>query len=398
MRKIVLLIASFLASFSPPAWAQAPLKLGLLLDMSGPYADITGEGTVTAARMAVEDFGGKVLGRPIEIVFADHQNKPDIAGSLARQWFDDQGVEAILDVAASAPALAVNEIAKQRGRILIVSGPGVLRLTNEECGPYTVHYAYDNYALAKGTGVATVKAGYDSWFFVTADYVFGRDLERITSAFVKANGGNVLGSVRAPLNTADFSSFLLQAQTSWAKVVGLANAGADTINAIKQAAEFGIGKSGQKLAALLLYISDVNSLGLETAQGLLLTSAFYWDMNDETRAWSRRYFEKMKKMPDMDQAGVYSSILHYLQAVAATGTVDSDAVMKMMKTTPINDVFAHNGRIREDGRMVHDMYLFEVKKPSESKERWDDYKLIATIPAEEAFQPLSQSTCPLVKK
>jgi branched-chain amino acid transport system substrate-binding protein len=398
MRKTVILVASFLVLFSLPAWAQTPLKLGLLLDMSGPYADITGEGTVTAARMAVDDFGGKALGRPIEIVFADHQNKPDIAASLARQWFDNEGVEAILDVAASAPALAVNEIAKQRGRILVVSGPGVLRLTNEECGPYTVHYAYDNYALAKGTGVATVKAGYDSWFFVTADYVFGRDLERITSAFVKANGGNVLGSVRAPLNTADFSSFLLQAQASPAKVVGLANAGADTINAIKQAAEFGIGKSNQKLAALLLFISDVNSLGLETAQGLLLTSAFYWDLNDETRAWSRRYFEKMKKMPDMDQAGVYSSILHYLQAVAATGTVDADAVMKMMKTTPINDVFAHNGRIREDGRMVHDMYLFEVKKPSESKERWDDYKLVATIPAEEAFQPLQQSTCPLVKK
>jgi branched-chain amino acid transport system substrate-binding protein len=398
MRKTVILVASFLVLFSLPAWAQTPLKLGLLLDMSGPYADITGEGTVTAARMAVDDFGGKALGRPIEIVFADHQNKPDIAASLARQWFDNEGVEAILDVAASAPALAVNEIAKQRGRILVVSGPGVLRLTNEECGPYTVHYAYDNYALAKGTGVATVKAGYDSWFFVTADYVFGRDLERITSAFVKANGGNVLGSVRAPLNTADFSSFLLQAQASPAKVVGLANAGADTINAIKQAAEFGIGKSNQKLAALLLFISDVNSLGLETAQGLLLTSAFYWDLNDETRAWSRCYFEKMKKMPDMDQAGVYSSILHYLQAVAATGTVDADAVMKMMKTTPINDVFAHNGRIREDGRMVHDMYLFEVKKPSESKERWDDYKLVATIPAEEAFQPLQQSTCPLVKK
>jgi branched-chain amino acid transport system substrate-binding protein len=295
--------------------------------------------------MAVDDFGGQVLGRPVEIVFADHQNKPDIAASLARQWFDNQGVEAILDVAASAPALAVNEIAKQRGKILILSAAGALRLTNEDCGPYTVHYAWDNYALAKGTGVATVKAGYDNWFFITADYVFGRDLERITSAFVKSNGGNVLGAVRAPLNTADFSSFLLQAQALRAKVIGLANAGADTINAIKQAAEFGIGKSNQKLAPLVLFIADVNSLGLETTQGLLLTGALYWDMNDETRAWSRRYFEKMRKMPDMNQAGVYSSILHYLQAVAAAGTVDSDAVMKMMKTTPINDVFVHNGRI-----------------------------------------------------
>jgi branched-chain amino acid transport system substrate-binding protein len=398
MRSTTLLFASFVAAFSLPASAQAPLKLGLLLDMAGPYADVGGQGSVTAARMAVDDFGGKVLGRPIEIVFADHQNKADLAGSLARQWFDDQGVETILDVAASGPALAVNEIAKQRSKILILNGPAARRLTNEDCGPYTVHYTYDNYALARGTGEATVKAGYDSWFFVTADNVFGKDLETITSAFVTKNGGKVVGSVRAPLNSADFSSYLLQAQTSQAKVIGLANSGADTINAIKQAAEFGVGKSDQKLVALLVYITDVNSMGLEAAQGLLLTEAFYWDMNDETRAWSRRYFDKMKKMPNMTQAGVYSSTLHYLKAVAAAETVEASAVMKMMKATPINDLFAHNGRIREDGRMVHDMYLFEVKKPSESKEPWDDYKLVAAIPAEEAFQPLSQSTCPLVKK
>jgi branched-chain amino acid transport system substrate-binding protein len=398
MRLPTLLFASFVAAFSLPASAQAPLKLGLLLDMSGPYADIGGQGSVTAARMAVDDFGGKVLERPIEIVFADHQNKADLAGSLARQWFDDQGVETILDVAASGPALAVNEIAKQRSKILILNGPAARRLTNEDCAPYTVHYTYDNYALAKGTGEASVKAGYDSWFFITADNVFGKDLEAITSAFVAKNGGKVVGSVRAPLNTADFSSYLLQAQSSQAKVIGLANSGADTINAIKQAAEFGVGKSDQKLVALLVYITDVNSMGLEAAQGLLLTEAFYWDMNDETRAWSRRYFDKMKKMPNMTQAGVYSSTLHYLQAVKAAGTVESSAVMKMMKATPINDLFAHNGRIREDGRMVHDMYLFEVKKPSESKEPWDDYRLVATIPAEEAFQPLSQSTCPLIKK
>jgi branched-chain amino acid transport system substrate-binding protein len=398
MRLPTLLFASFVAAFSLPASAQAPLKLGLLLDMSGPYADIGGQGSVTAARMAVDDFGGKVLERPIEIVFADHQNKADLAGSLARQWFDDQGVETILDVAASGPALAVNEIAKQRSKILILNGPAARRLTNEDCAPYTVHYTYDNYALAKGTGEASVKAGYDSWFFITADNVFGKDLEAITSAFVAKNGGKVIGSVRAPLNVADFSSYLLQAQSSQAKVIGLANSGADTINAIKQGAEFGVGKSGQKLVALLAYITDVNSMGLEAAQGLLLTEAFYWDMNDETRAWSRRYFDKMKKMPNMVQAGVYSSTLHYLQAVKAAGTVESSAVMKMMKATPINDLFAHNGRIREDGRMVHDMYLFEVKKPSESKEPWDDYRLVATIPAEEAFQPLSQSTCPLIKK
>ena len=398
MRLPTLLFASFVAAFSLPASAQAPLKLGLLLDMSGPYADIGGQGSVTAARMAVDDFGGKVLERPIEIVFADHQNKADLAGSLARQWFDDQGVETILDVAASGPALAVNEIAKQRSKILILNGPAARRLTNEDCAPYTVHYTYDNYALAKGTGEASVKAGYDSWFFITADNVFGKDLEAITSAFVAKNGGKVVGSVRAPLNSADFSSYLLQAQSSQAKVIGLANSGADTINAIKHAAEFGVGKSDQKLVALLVYITDVNSMGLEAAQGLLLTEAFYWDMNDETRAWSRRYFDKMKKMPNMTQAGVYSSTLHYLQAVKAAGTVESSAVMKMMKATPINDLFAHNGRIREDGRMVHDMYLFEVKKPSESKEPWDDYRLVATIPAEEAFQPLSQSTCPLIKK
>ena len=299
MRMFASLFAALLAAYSLPALAQAPLKLGMLLDMSGPYADIGGQGSVTAARMAVEDFGGTVLGRPIEIVFADHQNKADLAGSLARQWFDDQ-VETILDVAASGPALAVNEIAKQRSKILILNGPAARRLTNEDCGPYTVHYTYDNYALARGTGEATVKAGYDSWFFITADYVFGKDLETITSAFVIKNGGKVVGSVRVPLNTPDFSSFLLQAQASRAKVIGLANSGADTINAIKQAADFGVGKSGQKLVALLLYITDVNALGLEAAQGLLLTEAFYWDTNDETRAWSRRYFDKMKKMPNMN--------------------------------------------------------------------------------------------------
>ena len=319
--------------------------------------------------------------------------------ALARQWFDDQGVETILDVAASGPVLAVNEIAKQRSKILILNGPAARRLTkNEDCGTYTVHYTYDNYALARGTGEATVKAGYDSWFFITADYVFGKDLETITSAFVIENGGKMVSSVRVPLDTPDFSSFLLQAQASRAKVIGLANSGADTINAIKQAADFGVGKSGQKLVALLLYITDVNALRLEAAQGLLLTEAFYWDMNDETRAWSRPLLRQDEEMPNMTQAGVYSSTQHYLEAVEAAGTVKSSAVMKMMKATPINDFFAHDGRIREDGRMVHDMYLFEVKKPSESKEPWDDYRLVATIPAEEAFQPLSQSTCPLIKK
>ena len=399
MRPTNLLFASFVAAFSLPASAQAPLKIGLLLDMAGPYADIGGQGTVTAVRMAVDDFGGNVLGRPIEVVFADHQNKVDLAGSLARQWFDEQGVETILDVAGSSAALAVNEVAKARNKILVVNASAVMRLTNEDCGPYTVHYAFDTYALAKGTGEATVKAGYDSWFFITADYVFGKELEKNTSAFVNENGGKVLGSVRVPTQHGRLSRPICCKRRHQGRKSSVSPMpAADTINAIKQAGEFGLGKSGQRLAALLLYITDVNSLGLETAQGLLLTEAFYWDMNDETRAWSHRYFDKMKKMPNMIQAGAYSSTLHYLQAVKAAGTVDASAVMSMMKATPINDFFAHDGRIREDGRMVHDMYLFEVKKPSESKEPWDDFNLVATIPAEEAFRPLSQSTCPLVKK
>jgi branched-chain amino acid transport system substrate-binding protein len=379
------------------AQTAAPLKIGYILDMSGLYADITGIGSVEAARMAVEDFGGSVLGRKVEVVYADHQNKADIAGAQARDFFDNQGVEAILDVAASATALAANEVAKQRNKIIVFSGPGAVRLTNEACGPLSVHYAYDTYALAHGTGLATVKRGDDTWFFITADYAFGQDLERDTAAVVTANGGKMLGSVRVPLNTPDFSSFLLQAQNSKAKVIGLANAGGDTITAIKQAHEFGLAKSGQKLAALLAFVTDIDSLGLEIAQGLILTEAFYWDTNDETRAWSRRFFDKVKRMPTSAQAGVYSSTLHYLKAIAAAKTTESAIVMKQMKETPVNDMFAHGGKIREDGRMVHDMYLFEVKQPSESKERFDDYKLISTIPADEAFQPLSESRCPLVK-
>jgi branched-chain amino acid transport system substrate-binding protein len=393
--------AALLAGSLVSAGAQtggAPFKIGYILDMAGPYADITGIGSVTAARMAADEFGGKVLGRPIEIVYADHQNKADIAGAIAREWFDSQGVEAILDVAASATALAANEIAKARNKVIVFNGPAALRLTNQACGPYSVHYAYDTYSLSKGTGLATVKKGDDTWFFITADYAFGHDLEKDTAAVVQANGGKVLGSVRHPLNTADFSSYLLQAQNSKAKVIGLANAGADTINAIKQAREFGIEKAGQRLAGLLVFITDVDGLGLEIAQGMVLTEAFYWDANDETRAWSRRFYERVKRMPTMAQAGVYSSTMHYLKAVAAAGTTEAGAVTKVMKATPINDVFAKNGRIREDGRMVHDMYLYQVKTPAESKERWDYYKLAGTIPADDAFLPLSQSQCPLVKK
>jgi len=374
------------------------VKIGMIEDMSSIYADITGIGAVTAAKMAAEDFGGKVLGKPIEIVSADHQNKADIASATAREWFDNQHVDALMDVAASATALAAIDVAKAKNKIVVLNGPGAARITNEACTPVSVHYTYDNYALSHGTAGAMVKAGYNTWFFLTADYAFGHDLEQNTSAVVKANGGEVLGSVRVPINTADFSSALLQAQSSKAKVLALANAGADTTNAIKQSAEFGIVRGGQKLAGLLIFINDVNTLGLEAAQGLLLTNAFYWDRNDESRAWSQRYFQRMNRMPNMVQAGIYSSTTHYLKAVAAAGTDDTQAVMEKMRSTPINDFFAKNGRIREDGRMVHDMYLYEVKKPAESKGAWDYYRLVATIPAAEAFLPLSESKCPLVKK
>ena len=391
MKRVVTgIFAVALAMSASAALAQGkpPLKLGGILDMSSLYADITGSGSETAAKMAVEDFGGEVLGRKVEIIAADHQNKADLAANIARDMLDNQGVEMIFDVAASATALAAGEIAKARNKIIMFNGPGSIRLSNEACGPYTVHYVFDTFAQANVTGLAVVKQGLDTWFFLTADYAFGQDLEK----------DKVLGSVRHPLNTSDFSSFLLQAQASKAKVIGLANAGGDTVNAIKQAAEFGIMKGGQKMSPLLAFVTDIDSIGLETAQGLLLAEAFYWDLNDDTRAFSKRFMERVKRVPTSAQAGVYSSVTHYLKAVKAAGTTDAAAVIKVMKDTPINDMFAKNGKIREDGRMVHDMYLFEVKKPSESKARWDDYKLLATIPGNEAFQSLEASRCPLVKK
>ena len=382
---------------APGKFSDNVVRIGLLLDMASLYADITGEGSVTAARMAVEDFGGKVHGVPIEVIFADHQNKADVAGAKAREWFDTQNVDMIGDVAASATALAALEVAKQKNKIIMFSGPATNRLTNENCTAVSVHYTYDTYALAAGTGRGVLKTGGDTWFFLTADYAFGHSLEKDVSDVVRAGGGKILGSVRHPLNTQDFSSFLLQAQNSKAKIIGLANAGGDTINAIKAANEFGITKT-QSLAGLLVFINDIHSLTLNTTQGMLLTEAYYWDLNDETRAWARRFFEKMKKMPNMVQAGLYSSVTHYLKAVQAAGTDDTAAVMAQMKKMPINDFFAKNGRIREDGRMVKEMYVFEVKKPSESKYPWDYYKLKATIPADEAFLPLAKSACPLVKK
>jgi len=375
------------------------VKIGLLLDMSSLYADITGPGSVTAAQMAIDDFGGKVNGKPVQLLYADHQNKADIAATKAREWYDRDKVDAILDVAASGPALAVAPIAREKNRIAVFSGPGSVRLTNDACSAVTVHYAYDTYALANSTARAVVEKGGDTWFFLTADYTFGTTLEKDASDVITASGGKVLGSVRHPLNASDFSAFLVRAQASGAKVVGLANAGGDTINAIKGAHEFQLTKGGkQSLAGLLVYINDVHTLGLDAAQGMLLTTGFYWDRNDESRKWSRRFFEKTRKMPNMSQAGLYSSVLHYLKAVQAAGTDETGAVMARMKQTPINDIFASNGRIREDGRMVHDMYLYQVKKPSESKYPWDYYRLVAVVPGDKAFQPLSASTCPLVKK
>jgi branched-chain amino acid transport system substrate-binding protein len=374
------------------------VKIGVLTDMSGQFSHEAGEGSVTAIRMAVEDFGGKVLGRPIEVVVADHQNKPDIASALARKWIDVEHVDMIGNLINSSIALTISGLAKEKNRIAIVNGSGSSRLTGDACTPNSVHYAYDTYALARGTGTALAKDGKKSWYFLTADYAFGHALEADTSAVVKAMGGDVVGSTRYPPETFDQSSFLLQAQSSKAQVVALAGSGSVLVNSIKAAQEFGIQKSGQTLAGLLVWITDVKSLGLESAQGLVLTNAFYWDRDDETRAWSKRFFERMKRVPHMGDAGDYSSTMHYLQAVQAAGTDEALAVMSKMREMPINDFFAKNGKIREDGRMVHDMYVYEVKKPSESKGDWDFYKLREIIPGDQAFRPLKDSACPLVKK
>ncbi len=373
------------------------VKIGVMNDMAGLYADIGGPGSVEAAKLAVADFGGKIFGKPIEVVFADHQNKPDVGAAKAREWFDTQGVDMITDVPTSSVAIAIAKVANEKKRVYMNTGAATKALTNEECNPYTVHYAYDTYALANGTGKAIVQTGGKSWFFLTADYAFGHALEADTAAVVKASGGEVKGAVRHPLSASDFSSFLLQAQASKAQIIGLANAGGDTINSVKAANEFGLTKN-QTLAGLLMFITDVHSLGLKTAQGMMLTDAWYWDSNDETRKFSKRFFEKMKRMPSFDQAAVYSTTLTYLKAVQAAGTDDADAVMAELKKTKINDLFAKGGYIRADGRMVHDMYLMQVKKPEESKYPWDYFQLKKVIPAEEAFQPLSLSKCSLVTK
>ncbi|MGN6116718.1 MAG: ABC transporter substrate-binding protein [Nitrobacter sp.] len=374
------------------------VKLGVLTDMSSLYSDATGKGSLAAVQMAVADFGGKVKGKPIVVLSGDHQNKPDVGVNIVRNWIDNDKMDALFDVPTSSVALALSTLMTEKNKIFMNSGAGSSDLTGKACSPIFVHYTYDTYALSNVAGKAMVKRGEDTWFFVTADYAFGHALERDAANVVKENGGKVLGDVKHPLNSSDFSSFLLQAQASKAKVVALANAGGDTTNALKQAAEFGLTKGGQKMIALLQEITDSHSLGLKQAQGLILTDGFYWDMNDETRAFSKKFMEKVGHMPTMIQAGLYSATMHYLQAIDATGTDDTAKVMAQMKKTPIHDFFAKNGHIREDGRMVHDMYLFQVKKPSESKGEWDLYNLLATVPGDEAFRPMDKGGCPFVTK
>ncbi|CCE03230.1 ABC transporter substrate-binding protein [Bradyrhizobium sp. STM 3809] len=376
--------------------ASAQVKIGILNDQSGVYADYGGKYSVEAAKMAIEDFGGEVLGQKIELVTADHQNKPDLASTIARRWYDTEGVDMITELTTSSVALAIQELSKEKKKIDIVVGAATSRITGDACTPYGFHWAYDTRALAVGTGGALVESGGDSWFFMTADYAFGYALEKDTSDIVTSKGGKVLGSVRIPLNSSDFSSFLLQAQSSKAKIIGLANAGLDTTNSIKQAAEFGIVKGGQKLAGLLMTLSEVHGLGLEAAQGLVLTEGFYWDHDDKARALSERFMKRTGRMPSMIHAGTYSATLSYLKAVKAAGTKDSDAVAAKLKELPVDDAFAQ-GKVLANGRMVHDMYLFEVKKPSESKKPWDYYKQLATVPGDKAFFSAKDSGCPLTK-
>ena len=389
--------------WAPVAGAQMSdnvVKIGVLNDRSGLYADLSGQGSVIAAQMAAEDYGAAAKRVKVEIIGADHQNKPDIGSNIARQWLDIDKVDVIVDVPNSGVALAVNEIVREKNKVYLNSGAGTSDLTGKACSPNTVHWTYDTWALANGTGKAVVQSGGDTWFFIVADYAFGQTLERETSAVVTANGGKVLGSVRHPLSTADFSSYLLQAQSSKAKVIGLANAGTDLTNSIKQAGEFGIIQGGQNLAGLLVFITDVHGIGLQAAQGLVLTEAFYWDLNDGTRAWSKRFAERNGgKYPTMIHAGVYSAVLHYLKAVEALKSDgDGAKVVAEMKRTPTEDPLLGKGTIRADGRKIHDMFLFQVKKPAESKAPYDYYTLRATIPAAEAFRPLDQGNCPLVKK
>ncbi|RJG00058.1 ABC transporter substrate-binding protein [Noviherbaspirillum saxi] len=387
------------AGFAATSYAQVSgdtIKIGLLTDMSGVYADVDGPAGAEAVKMAIADAGGNINGKKIEFVVADHQNKADIAASKAREWFDQQGVDMLIGGTNSGANLAMAKIAAEKKKVFFSVGAGTARLTNEDCTPYTVHYAYDTIALARGTGSALVKQGGKDWYFLTADYAFGASLEKDTADVVKATGGKVLGAVKHPLSASDFSSFLLQAQSSKAQILGLANAGGDTINAIKAANEFGVTKT-TKLAGLLMFITDIHSLGLNLTQGMYLTDGWYWDQNDDSRKWSKRFFDKIKRMPTMLHAADYSVTSQYLAAVKATGSDDGDKVMAQLKSTKINDMFAKNGVIRPDGRMVHDMYLMEVKKQSESKYPWDYYKVVQTIPGDQAYATKAESKCSLWK-
>jgi branched-chain amino acid transport system substrate-binding protein len=392
---IAFTVATFAAGLSLSAQAQVSgdtIKIGLITDLSGVYSDIDGNGGAEAVRMAIADMGGAINGKKIQFIVADHQNKPDIAASKAREWFDREGVDMLIGGTNSGAALAMAKVAAENKKVFIAIGSGSAQLTNEQCSPFTVHYAYDTVALARGTGATMVKQGGKSWYFLTADYAFGQSLEKDTTDVIKANGGKVLGSVKHPLGASDFSSFLLQAQASKAQVLGLANAGGDFINSVKAAKEFGL-TSKMKIAGLLVFINDIHTLGLPTTQGLYLTTGWYWDMNNETRAWARKYVAKMKKEPSMLQAADYSAAMNYLNAVKAIGTDDGDKVMAQLKKTKINDMFTKNGEIRPDGRMVHDMYLMEVKKPSESKYPWDYYKVVQTIPGAQAYATKAESKC-----
>jgi branched-chain amino acid transport system substrate-binding protein len=386
-----------LARVEAQAPKKSPVKIGVMTDLAGVFSGYQGPGAVLGARMAVEDFGGQVLGHPIEFVSADYQNKADIGSAMARQWYERDGVDLIVGTENSAVALAVMKIAKSADRLLIVTGGAAMSITNDQCNDRTINWAFDSYSLANGTVGTMIDQGAKSWYFVVADYAYGHSVLEVATKIIKERGGKVAGSINHPLNTLDFSSFLLQAQTSQAEVIGLASAGMDTVNAIKQAAEYRISPK-QKIAALAVFISDIHSLGLPVAQGTVLTSAYYWDRDEDTRAWSQRFFKRHNAMPTVVQAANYSAVTHYLKAVKAAGTKDTAAVMAQMKKTPVNDFFAKEGLIRDDGRMIHDMYLMQVKTPAESKYPWDYYKILSVIPRDKAFQPLSLSTCPLVTK
>lgn len=374
------------------------VKIGVLTDMSGVTSAITGKGSVVAAEMAVEEIGGSVLGKPVQVIFADHQHKPDIGTAIARRWIDVDDVDAIVDIPNSSVALAIQSLAREKKRIVLYSGAGTTALTNEQCSPYGFHWTYDTYAVSHGTASAVVKAGGTSWFIIASDYAFGHQLQKDATDVITAAGGTVVGAVRHPLNTPDFSSFLLTAQASGAKVIGLANAGDDTTNAMKQAGEFGLTQHGQSLAALILFLQDVHALGLKAAQGTYLTTSSYWDMNDATRAWSKAFMAKSGTMPSMLHAGVYGAVRHYLKAIAKAGTDDPDKVAAAMRAMPISDVFTENATIREDGRVLRTMYLAKVKAPADSKYPWDYFEIVRTIPPEETVWPLSESKCPLVQK